>query len=49
MVAAKALADSNRALAFPLFSGGPVLTADMMHFTLLVKGNGDDQELVFPL
>jgi hypothetical protein len=49
IVAHKALADSNRALTFPLFSGGPVLTADMTLFTLVVKAGGDDQELIFQL
>jgi hypothetical protein len=49
VVAAAALAERGLALAFPLFSGGPVLTDDMTQFTLVVRAGGDDQELIFPL
>jgi hypothetical protein len=49
VMAAAALAERGRALAFPLFSGGPVLTDDMTQFTLVVRAGGDDQELIFPL
>jgi hypothetical protein len=49
IVAAAALAERGRALVFPLFSEGAVLTDDMTQFTLIVNSNGEDQELVFQL